>query len=54
MVTIYNLPAEIKSYVVARDCDGELWFWGTWDSLKDADDAALEIGGCVFDAEVIA
>ena len=53
MYTIYNLPETIKSFVVARDCDGEYWFWGCWDSLKDAEDAAHDIGGYVFNRETI-
>lgn len=54
MYTINNMPAKVKSFVVARDCDGEFWFWGTWDSLKDAEDAAWNIGGQIFNREVIA
>lgn len=48
MYTIYNLPAKLESYIVARDCNGELWFWGTWDRITDAYNAANEVGGAIY------
>ena len=49
-VYIHNLDSVIKQYVVAQSCDGEFWFWGSWDSLSEALAAADEIHGHVFDS----
>ena len=48
---VNNLPKPelIKKYVVARWADGELWFWGTWDDNKRANEVAEEIGGIVVE-----
>lgn len=55
MVKINNLPIGVRNnlkallpYVVARLCDGEWWYWGQWDDIKEAYSAAYEIGGEVF------
>lgn len=50
-VFINNLPKVVKNFIVARNCGGELWFWGTWDNVHEATAAALEIGGLVYDKE---
>ena len=44
---INNLPkyAEDKKYIVAREIEGELWFWGAYDDLDKAVNAATEIRG---------
>lgn len=49
MNEIYNLPIYAKGYkyIVARDIDGELWFWGAWDDRNKANEAALELGNGV-------
>lgn len=45
--TINNFPkyAEDKKYIVAREIDGELWFYGAYDESNKANEIALEIGG---------
>lgn len=52
-VRVNNLPAyaEGKRYIVARNLDGELWFWGAWDDEAKARQAAVEIDGVVVSAE---
>ena len=51
MYTINNLPeyAKEKAFIVARICDGELWFWGAWDNQEKANEVAygLENGICL-------
>ncbi len=54
METIFNLPATVKTYIVARYCDGDLWFWGTWDDYAAAADAACEVHGDVFHRDEVA
>ena len=44
-VMVYNLPEyELLNYAVLRWCDGELWFYGTYDELDRAGAVAREIG----------
>lgn len=47
---INNQPAYAKDYefIVARNCDGEWWFWGAYADGYKAEQAALEINGVVF------
>lgn len=47
MTHINNLPRTFRAWIVARDVDGELWFWGSWDSREAAQAAAWDIGGVV-------
>ena len=46
MNAIKHLPiyAQGSNSLVARDVDGELWFWGAWDDRNKANEAALELG----------
>lgn len=48
-VEINNYPeyADNYNYVVAREVDGEYWFYGAYDRLK-ADEVARQINGKVF------
>lgn len=50
-MTINNIPeyATYKLFIVARESDGELWFWGAWDDEDKANEVALEIEGYTFD-----
>lgn len=48
--------AREKKYIVARQTDDvengtDLWFWGAWNDLRQAQDAANEIGGIVIETE---
>lgn len=48
-MTINNMPAYASdfTYIVARLCENELWFWGAWDDEAVAYQVAAEIGGLV-------
>jgi hypothetical protein len=52
-VKINNLPTNYTrySYIVAREVEGELWFWGAWYSHQKAGAArqASEVGGIVVE-----
>ncbi len=49
-IKINNEPAYAKDYefVVAREVDGEYWFWGAYADGFKAEQAATEIGGVIF------
>lgn len=48
-LTINNLPeyARTHKYVVYRTVDGENWFWGAFDDVKEAFRIAKEIDGAL-------
>lgn len=51
MTTIKNLPEYVKSgnyIVVAREVDGEFWFYGAYEDSAKANKAADMIDGYVF------
>lgn len=50
MIKIQNEPTYAKDYefIVARECDGEYWFWGAYEEGHRAEKAALEIDGIIF------
>lgn len=52
---VNNVPgyAYDHKYVVARLCDGEYWFWGAWDDLKEAQRVAQEMDGIVVETALI-
>lgn len=50
-LTIKNLPATYKPYIVARVVDDDLWYWGSWDDEERAHAVANEIGGIVVYGE---
>ena len=47
MQNINNLPkyANEYPYIVAREVDGELWFYGAYDNRNKANEIALNLGG---------
>ena len=53
-IIINNTPDKIRNFVVARFCDGEWWYWGSWDNVFEASNAATEIGGHLFTREALA
>ena len=53
MFTIYNLPVSYEHYIVAREVDGELWFWGSWDRITDAHNAACAVNGQIYPRAVV-
>lgn len=46
---VKNLPAqaEFEKYVVARECEAELWYYGTYPNEQKAKAVAEEIGNGV-------
>ena len=46
---IKNIPyyAEGYPYIVAREVDGDDWFWGAYDTAEVAEKVAREINGFV-------
>ena len=36
-VDIQNTEEDCKRFIVARYCDGQLWYWGSWDLREDAE-----------------
>lgn len=51
-VVIHNMPEKHERFVVARLCDNELWFYGSWVSCTAAENAAKEIGENALVCEV--
>lgn len=47
-ITVHNVDEDCGEYIVARICDRELWFWGTYDTAEDAERTAEEIDGIVL------
>lgn len=49
-VKVNNMSEAANHYefVVARECDGELWYWGAYRHAWDAEAAAHEIGGIII------
>lgn len=48
--------ARNHKYIVARQSSdvengSDLWFWGAWDDLRQAQDAANKVGGIVLETE---
>ena len=46
--------AKTKKYIVAREVDGEYWFFSAWDDADKANEQALAFGGEVFHTEDLA
>ena len=40
LVEVQNMPEETEQYIVARYVAGELWYWGSWDNRKSAQNVA--------------
>ena len=53
-VEVNNMPEKVHKFVVARvdTSDMRLWYWGSWEELDRARQAAEEIGGVVLLGEV--
>lgn len=41
------------AYIVARRVDGENWYWGAYDTCREANETAYKIHGLVFPKEII-
>lgn len=50
MPKVNNVPryASEHNYIVARNVDGELWFWGAYDRLERARATARDVNGEVL------
>lgn len=46
-VKVNNTPNDVEKYVVARVSSAELWYWGSWNKLEDAEEAARNTDGIV-------
>lgn len=47
-ITIHDVEDDCKKYMVAKICDCEMRYWGSCDSLEDAETTAREIDGMVL------
>ena len=50
-MTVKNLPFHYEPFIVARPYDGDLWYWGSWESEETAHTIAIEVDGIVVYAE---
>jgi hypothetical protein len=50
-MTVKNLPLHYEPFIVARPYDGDLWYWGSWESEETAHTIAIEVDGIVVYAE---
>ena len=50
MMNLMNMPEYANDYefVIAREVDGDYWFWGAYEDGFKADRIANEIGGVVI------
>lgn len=50
MFNLMNAPESASHYefVVAREIDGDFWYWGAYSDGWKADQVAYEIGGVVI------
>ncbi len=48
---VQNVPnyAYEDPFIVCRECDNELWFWGSFPDIRTATKVAIEIGGEVIE-----
>ena len=53
MNEIKNKPNYAKEYsfIVAREIDNDLWYWGAYNDRNEANRVASEINGMVFQNE---
>jgi len=51
MCEIKNMPkyANEHEFIVARNFENDLWFWGAFDSRREANDVAEKIEGVVIE-----
>lgn len=51
IVNINRKPATARTWIVAREVDGELWYYGSWEEKEKAQEVAWEVGGIVVENE---
>ena len=47
-VTVKNVTDGEEPFLVGRFVEGDIWYWGRFDTFEDAKRCADEIGGMVF------
>lgn len=47
--SVLNVPLEHDKYVVARLNRGELWYWGSYNSLDRAKTVAIQVNGVILE-----
>lgn len=53
-IKVNNVPDNAEKYIVARYNMSELWFWGSWNTLEEAERVANEISnGIVVVKEIV-
>ena len=51
MMNINNTPATARTWIVAREVDGELWYYGSWEEKEKAQEVAYDVGGVMVENE---
>lgn len=52
-MTINNMPTTVRAWIVAREVNEELWFWGSWDDREVAENVAWQVGGVALARESV-
>ena len=52
---VKNVSENAKKYpwMVVRVCEGEYWYYGSWNSFDKAAAQAAEVGGCVVPSDSV-
>ena len=52
---VNNVSENAKKYpwMVVRVCEGEYWYYGSWNSFDKAAAQAAEVGGCVVPSDSV-
>ena len=50
IIEVNNVPSHASKYIIARldAYSHTLWYWGSWDSLEDAEKALEDIEGALL------
>ena len=52
MIKVLNLPKNLaKGWMVARSVDGELWYYGCYETMEQATSVANMINGVVIESK---
>ena len=52
---VNNVSENAKKYpwMVVRVCEGEYWYYGSWNNFDKAAEQAAEVGGCVVPSDSV-
>lgn len=52
---VNNVSENAKKYpwMVVRVCEGEYWYYGSWNNFDKAAAQAAEVGGCVVPSDAV-